>query len=436
MLTDIRVKVGQEVKPEEIIGMHRGHLTHHLDAVRKYHFSSDVERAELLLEIIKQWAGKPITLFCNGGGALRYFDWNEWTSNSQADETPLGWKDPSNCNSCGITQEVLRAIFGQQEMPFIEFHGYRCYALNLRKLILFTGGGQSALEAEERKKREAEIKKAQARIEQSVMEALKDATVSDANRTAMIQYRAQDGHWNTVKVVSPDLVVCNADRHEHGGSGGIGMFCQARVWYKGQTQMKEWQWRDRYSPNRDNPSMVIHGIGKVSQSVSSAGKVEIKVELVNTQHGNRSTAFTFEDKDATTAPVLSNRDQVAFTSSFEKERNRVLAQLMKLWPLKPKMLTSKGQSNYGQPAIKQQVEDASIGIGAFVTEEQIDHRHENRQVRFELRMMKFGDKESQLVLEDHGYEETEGSRVISIIELTPKAVVVNTHSGKKTIELS
>jgi hypothetical protein len=112
MLTDIRVKVGQEVKPEEIIGMHRGHLTHHLDAVRKYHFSSDVERAELLLEIIKQWAGKPITLFCNGGGALRYFDWNEWTSNSQADETPLGWKDPSNCNSCGITQEVLRAIFG------------------------------------------------------------------------------------------------------------------------------------------------------------------------------------------------------------------------------------------------------------------------------------------------------------------------------------
>ena len=78
IITEFRVKKGDTVNPGDVLGITRGHLTHHLDAVKAYAFKNDLERAELLLEIIKHWAGKPVQFFCNGEGALWCFDYEKW----------------------------------------------------------------------------------------------------------------------------------------------------------------------------------------------------------------------------------------------------------------------------------------------------------------------------------------------------------------------
>ncbi len=271
--------------------------------------------------------------------------------------------------------------------------------------------------------------------QKSVAELLGGEKVSDANLRAMVEF-CQDSNWpESTKVISPDVIICVGRRHLDSGSAGMGYFSQIHIWYKGQKDMREWQWRDCYSASADRPELFIYGVGEIEVE-SSDGKVKIKIELLNREHGSRYTTFTFEDKEADIFPELPEERQAQFTNDFETETGRVLAELEKRWILKHQMLTSQGYVNYERPAIKQCVIDAVHGIGAFVSKEQIDHRAGGeRQTRFELFIMRVGDIQSKRVWEDHGYEKSEGARAISITSLNPHRIQIATHGGLKIVDI-
>jgi len=85
--------------------------------------------------------------------------------------------------------------------------------------------------------------------------------------------------------------------------------------------------------------------------------------------------------------------------------------------------------------IKDEVTYASLGVAAFVTEEQIDHRTRDPQFRYKLYVLKYGDSNVQETKEDHAYEKREGSASIAIIDLKPDSITINTKNGKTTINI-
>lgn len=314
--------------------------------------------------------------------------------------------------------------------------GCWCYYLfPLDMFTLFAEGGPEAVAAEERRLKEEEVKAERQRYEDEVTHALQGAEVSDVIRTGLVEYRAGRGYWDGVKVVSKDLVVSYGPRSEWGNVGGIGKFDEVRVWYKGQVARQEWQWRDRYNPNADRFDLRVGGIGNVTVD-SKEGKVEIKVEIQNGDD-SRFATYTFEDKEAQVQPVLSTEEQATFEQRFEAEVERVFGAIKALMPMKPRMLLQSGEGTYRQPTIKQRVVHASQGVGAFVTEEQIDHQGTDRQMQCKLFVLGFKDAAAHMVTEDHAYEQRQKvSPVITVVDLTPEKVVINTRSGSKTINLS
>lgn len=307
------------------------------------------------------------------------------------------------------------------------------------EMLEFSRKQNPVVEEELRLAAEKKLAGEQAFALKSALESVGDAEISDVNLAALAQFR-QNGNWpESTTVVSPDLVICTARRHLNSGSAGMGYFSQVHVWYKGQAEMKEWQWRDCYSADRDRPELSVHGIGQVVVKPMiglDVKAVEVRIELLNKRHGSRHTVFTFEDKEANTFPELSEQEQAEFANTFQTEMDRVLSDLEERWTWKNQMFTSQGYVSYERPAIQQSVLDAKHGIGAFVTKEQIDHREGgNRQTRFELLIMKAADDKSRQIFEDHGYEKTEGARAISIISLAPDCIQVGTHGGPKSINI-
>ena len=87
----------------------------------------------------------------------------------------------------------------------------------------------------------------------------------------------------TLTIVSPTIAVVITSRSELGSSGGIGYWSQVNVFCNGQSDMKEWQWRDRWSEIYDKPRLAIHGIGEVK--IFEENGTTIEIELINDQHG-------------------------------------------------------------------------------------------------------------------------------------------------------
>jgi hypothetical protein len=151
------------------------------------------------------------------------------------------------------------------------------------------------VEEEQRIAAEKESEKKREWMKKEVAIALQNADVSDINLHAITEFR-MNGIWKDfIKVISPDLVICDGHRSLDSGSAGMGYFSQIRVWYKGQTDMKEWQWRDCYSASRDRHDLYINGVGEVEVQPKN-GKVEIRIELLNREYGSRYATFSFEEK--------------------------------------------------------------------------------------------------------------------------------------------
>lgn len=228
-------------------------------------------------------------------------------------------------------------------------------------------------------------------------------------------------------IVSQDVAVVITERSEYGSGGGIGYYDQVRVFCGSQSEMKEWQWRDRYSASNDKPWLGVNSIGNVKVS-EKEDKVIVEVELVNGKYENRTVTYTFNPSQSISIQTLSVEEQASFTVLIESEIARVMTELKRFHKLKPKMLSSyatvDGYVTYRQPSIKQQVFRLEIGVAAFITEEQIDHRGSDAQIRYELYVLTVDSKNAQPIAEDHGYER-EGGAFLTIIEVGVGCVIVS-----------
>lgn len=252
----------------------------------------------------------------------------------------------------------------------------------------------------------------------------------------------------SVKVVEPEVVFVLTTRSQWAGSSGIARFSQVHVYFHGQSEMEEWQYRDQFSADRDNYRHNIHAVGEVQVSKEN-DKINLRVELINgEEYQNLQHAFLLElPEEGTVFETLPEEQLEQFRQQIESERERMLALLEESYEHKPEMyedypdgaVLPMGTSlyrPYRRPVVRQAMVQAT-GVAAFVCEEQIDHRHEDPQMRYELYVIKHGDEKARRIIEDHAYEKREsGTAFISVITLNPDVVVVNTSDGKSTIAIN
>lgn len=244
-----------------------------------------------------------------------------------------------------------------------------------------------------------------------------------------------------------DIAVCKADpeavaaltsRNQWGMSGGIGYYDQVRLYYHGQTEMVEFNWRDQYSAANDRPRLKVNSIGGLTISASGE-KVRVSVKLKNS-YGTRTHSFKVSPAEPPAETDGLSADQSKkFKAAVNAEVERIKAELLRLWEFKPKMMASypgsgTGYVKYRTPLVK--TPEFNGPVAAFVTIEQIDHDCSDPQMRYELRVMRFGEEHSEVYFEDHAYEKREGrSAGIAIVTIGKNTITVSTDDGIKEVPL-
>jgi len=413
------VDANREVQVGLIIGFENGELKEEAMKAKAYernkdlkidHLKTDQEKCKLLFEIIKEWSDK-VSLACGIG-----------PKEKPIEKQSFGYKTPSSCGGCASAQRLLSEIWGSEytfnKLPFVKFRGDRQYGFEIEDLKTYAEYGENKTkeqmanrEAEVQRKEEEKqaegIKLARSKNESELNEMLKGKEISEETRDYLLDFMASKG-IEQLKALGKDAVIIKSNRSEYGGSGGIGYFDQIHVYWNGQTDMKEWQWRDRYSTARDNHAACINGIGRVSK-IQKGGNVNFSIELINKEYGNRMTEFTLKNEKEK-VDKLSKEEQLAFGIQVEKTMEEIDQELQRSRELKPQMVSEFGDyTSYRMAWVKEKMIKPNIGRAAFVTEEQIDHRGTDPQMRYEVYMMKHGDEQPKRLTEDHSYEKGKGA---------------------------
>ena len=275
----------------------------------------------------------------------------------------------------------------------------------------------------------------------ALTQRLGNIEISEELRRQILPYADKE----TLVVVNPNVAAVITPRSEWGSSGGIGRYDQVRVFCGSQSAMQEWQYRDRYSESADRPLLAVDGLGEVKVSERD-NKVVVEVELVNNHRGRttRTATFTFDQSKETVVRVLSAEEQAIFSTKVEQEMARIMVEFEQQRALKPQMRASYPEGtafvgapshrSYRPPSIKQTKFRYDIGVAAFVTDEQIGHKETNPMIRYELYVLTFGNEKAESKARDHGCS-YEGGAFLTILEIEPDRIVINTNSGKKTILL-
>lgn len=268
--------------------------------------------------------------------------------------------------------------------------------------------------------------------EELLEELLAGRQITDELHAQILRYAGKA----SLVVASQNVAAIVDHRSEYGSSGGIGYWSQVRVFCGSQSQMREWQWRDRYSASNDKPWLSVQGFGAISV-VEVDGKMNVELELVN-KGGNRKTMFIFDPPKPSTVRKLTEEEKVAFKAKVRAEQARIMERLYELHKLKPLAILKTGEyGSYYEPSVKQSVTRADAGVAAFVTEEQIDCHAGDRQMRHELFVCVAGKSHGvvERKAEDHGYER-EGGAFLTILEVEFDHIDINTKRGKQTIAIA
>lgn len=416
----------------------------------------DRELAALLAEVIRQWHNKR-GLFCHDNTWQRKEDEDgeSYRETLPEDEWGFQYKTPSTCGGCVRAQELLDKIFGSRSrfnrLPFVKFHGDRVYTFRFNLLKAFVEGGKELVEAikeEERKEAAIEKRKKERQRRQSRLEEVSGMTDSD------IPFSAQDFLLRLIErdisitalAVQNGVVLALAQRSHYAGTGGIAYYSQLHIFSDGASAEKEWQYRDRHDQHKDNFRYNLSSIGEIEINRSDE-LVDVEVVLVNAdKYRNVVHSATLEipEESEEQYPALSEEELTQLRKDIEEERERVRQRLEELWEHKPEMVASAprgsslGPSSSYQSYTRPKVNEATVldsGVAYFTTEEQIDHRTSNRQMRHELYVMKASDSEATVVAEDHAYEGLEREAFVRVVSINPDEVVVETPDGKRTISL-
>ncbi len=307
--------------------------------------------------------------------------------------------------------------------------GHISYSYPFQMLELFAKEGREGLLRRENEKRAEKEREALRSQNESLDKKLAGKEITPELREQLLPHS-----WEKIMVVNSTVALLQGDRSEYGSSGGCGYWSQVYCFCGSQKQMQEWQWRDRYSADNDRKWLCVQDIGKVEVS-EKEGKTIVVVELVNKNHGNRSTTFTFDKPTQKAAVTLSIEQQTLFVEKAKRELEQIMNGLNDLMPHKPTMIVSRGPDSYYKPTVKQSEVRPKLGVAAFVVEEQIDHHGDDRQMRCNLYVLKWGQEKAERKAEDHGYNTREGGAFLQVLEVETDRVVINTKSGKSTIQL-
>lgn len=282
-----------------------GRTTYLLNTELALKFNSEQETAQFLVEAIRFWREKR-KFFCGSDATSKWVGEGKKRKRIDLPEKKWGfhYKTPSDCGSCVSGQEILDKIFGSRHkfnaLPFVVYHGDRQYSFSFDLLKHFTENGHDSTvhlieereQEEERRKAKVEDKQKRKLLkEQSAKLAkrLGDTAISEELRQQILPHADN----KSLVIVSPDIAAVLTSRSEYGSGGGsIGYYDQVRVFFGSQADMKEWQWRDRYSESDDKPWLAVHAIGTVKVSKKD-NEVNVEVELVNNRHGNRNRIETY-----------------------------------------------------------------------------------------------------------------------------------------------
>ncbi|MFA5047617.1 MAG: hypothetical protein WC516_01100 [Patescibacteria group bacterium] len=435
--------------------------------------------AEICQQVAQQVTGIPVTMTSEDGGP----EYVQYLSNLSAEEQELIIRainaqtdplvrlaiaeayqaiNPSHygCGCCErrITKEFLALTDRLGIRELVREKGEIAGARNTFRILsetysaaheaLAKVGGEAFADRIQKKRQELAEAKAHTKAleqaaeksarEEALAKVLGDQVVSDDLREFTEELmQAQRRGIKKVVVLNPDVAVFLMSRSEWGGSGGIAYFDQVIPYYHGQSQLQEWQWRDRYDAGRDRHDLCVNDLGEV-QLDEENGKARITVELVNTKYRNRRAEFTFEPptKKTPRTPKLDEAKLAAFTQEVKVAIDGLMEQKNRLYACKPPMYSeSRDQTPYRKPTIKQKIVSARSGLGVFIIEEQIDHRIDDPQMRYELYVMAPG-QEPRMVYEDHSYDKAEGSAVIAILRILDDAIVLNTRRGQETVPIN
>jgi hypothetical protein len=401
-------------------------------------FSDEQEAAKFLVEVIKKWA--PQGLFVNevtNSKTGKWFQASEppWEIPSP-DELVFSYRmfrgKPDSSYDVPVVELINKILPRFESLEFVEKKvicncgcGHFVFQIPFKKLEFFAKEGRQGFMRLKEIKITEENRRKNARVDSIA----KGIAINSELRAQLVanEYRG------TVKVVSPEVAVMQDRRLDYGSGGGTGYYDQVRVFYRTQSELKEWCWRDRYSASNDKPWLAVNDIGEVKIS-EQGNKVKVDVELTNIHHGNRIVSWFFKKLKEEAIELLSEKDQAKFIDKTNKEVDRIKSQLDAMWQRKVKMFTCSGYVSYLQPAIKQLEIRPEIGVAAFLTDEQIDHQEGgDRQMRRELFVLTFDKEKAELKTEEHGY--TAEGVSLAILEVGAREIVVNTRNGKETIIL-
>lgn len=290
----------------------------------------------------------------------------------------------------------------------------------------------------ERRRKEAELEKAE-KIRR-FSEIAGEIQLSDSLLAYLVNLEPEIVH-----IVDSNLAVAKKPRSEYGGSGGCGYYDQLHVYFRGQTIMKEFMWRDRYSAANDRPYLSINSIDNVG--IQENEDIVNIIVTVSNGYGSRNVSFELENKPVSMS-VLTAEQLDEFESRVNQQIDKILID-REPGELRLMVETTVNHNNrrnkktpsifdeaaYKTSSLKQKVINPVCGVAAFVTEEQIGHQGDDRQMMFSLYVMKDGMEEADLLLRDSAYQRREKrSGLIAISNLMPDAVSVSTDSGPMTIK--
>lgn len=266
---------------------------------------------------------------------------------------------------------------------------------------------------------------------------LAEATVSPALRSYF-----KDGSFSIeeMKILGPEAAVFRSTRGHYPSNGGTAKWSQVRLWYKGQIQLQEDQYK--FSWGADRWDLMVIGILSVTETLQD-NKVTFKVELkAPDRFVDRFIYFTFEEKEVIPEKQLNEEDSVAFSALARSEEERVFKELLALWEKNSlRMSTPHGSVPYDQPRVVQRGIDAKHGRAFFVTREQIDHKNcrgsgaePDKQIRFELHFIKHGDEKGRILAEEHEYE-SQGNHFITVSEVSATEISYHTQDGEKKLSI-
>lgn len=421
------------------------------------------ESCKFLCELLLHWQTFKIVdgsydglmgaIFCDGKG-FQHFERDEnpelvavrgrwWEDRSQWE---FSYKTPSGCGACYRSQLILEKIFGScgafNRLPFVRFCGDRQYKFCFEYLRCFAEQGHEKTVAlievrrlEVARQQAEKSARQQAEEEQRKIAALAQRLGGKTVSPELSRQITKFADNKSLVVVDGDVALVVTGRNIT-SSAGVGYVDQVQCFYGSQSLMQEWQWRDCYSERNDRRYLQVYGLGEV-KVFEKGTKVVVEVVLLNKDHGNRSATFEFtklEPKVVTTpAPTLALDEQAIFSAKVEKESLRIMTELEHLWECKPQMAPDgpgQGYHAYARPALCQQVVRPEIGVAAFVTEEQIDHRVNLAQMRREVYVVK-ADGTVKCVAEDHSW----GAASLTLSDVAHNEIVICLATGSQTIKI-